>query len=432
MGALRASAGRRGAGYRVGGGLLALVVLASVALIGSAHATPSTKNYTANVHVTDATQSLSTFTATLTNDPHSNQTFGSANVIPPTGFVATAATTDRAGWTATVDAQGIVELRSTSNAVAKGDSVVVTVAVDPTSISGCGSATWGVIVKQSNDFNGTNNFFTLLQAGTDLTPLGSFVFSQIETVLPGDIHVPQILVNTAAPISISALDTCGHADGNYAGATLAPVPADRLANATFSSLTWATNDAGDRVGSATLTPKDVEVQDNVVATDPVSHISAMSPNPFDVVEKICAVTGTTCTWSNKNGTITATSTVAANNGGTASLGLGFRSSSGVCTIAGKATQPIGNGIQIVPLNYAAGGTYTVTLTYSKSISPNGPASGFNVCKNLDPNGGGDWVPIPQCGRVPAAPCAAPSKTTTGAIQVTLYLEPGDPFTNGFG
>jgi hypothetical protein len=258
------------------------------------------------------------------------------------------------------------------------------------------------------------------------------VVAQIETVLePGDIHVPQILVNTSAPISVTALDTCGNPDGDYSGATLAPDPAGRLANATFSSLTWATNNAGARVGSASFTPKDVEVQDNIKVTDPVSQISATSPNTFDVVEKICAVTGTTCTWSNKKGDITATSTVGASSGGTASLGLGFRSLNATCTIAGKAVQSVGDGIQIVPLNYSSGGIYTVTLTYAKSLAPSGPASGFNVCKNTDPNGGGTWVPIPQCGKVPVAPCADPTKTTTGALQVTLYLEPGDPFSGGF-
>ena len=78
-----------------------------------------------NVHVTDATVSLNTFTVTLANDRRSNQTFGSANITPPAGFQVTAASTTRPGWTATPDASGVVEVRSTSNAVAAGDSIVV-------------------------------------------------------------------------------------------------------------------------------------------------------------------------------------------------------------------------------------------------------------------------------------------------------------------
>lgn len=430
MGALRASTKRRGAGYRFGGGLLLLVALSAVALIGSAHAAPSTKNFTANVHVTDATQSLTTFTVTLANDKKSNQTFGSANVAAPPGFLITAASTARAGWTATPDSSGtFVAVRSTSNAVAPGDSIVVSVTVDPASTTGCTNAQWGVSIKQSNDFNGTNNFFTLLQAGTDLTPLGSFVFAPIETVLPGDIHVPQILTNAAAPISIAALDTCGNPDSDYSGATLAPLAANppRLVNATFSALTWSGGGNTARTGSATLTPTDVESADNVVVSDPASSISATS-NQFDVVEKICAISGTTCTSTNKKGTITVTSTVGPNMPNTtASLGLGFRSLNATCTIAGKVTGSFGDGIQIVPVNY--GGNYTVTLTYAKSVSGNGPASGFNVCKSTDD--GLTWTPIPQCGKTPVAPCASPQRTSTGALQITLYLEPGDPVSGGF-
>jgi hypothetical protein len=436
MGAFRAPASGRGAGYRVGGGLLLLVVLSAAVLIGSVHAAPSTKNYTANVHVTDATaaaNALNTFTVTLKNDPRSNQTFGSANIKPPAGFDATAASTGRQGWSANVDSAGIVELRSTSNAVVKGDSVAVSVTIDPASMTGCGSATWDTAIKQSNDFNGTNNEFTRLAAGTDLTPLGSFVVAPIESVLAGDIHVPQILVGHGAPISIAALDTCGNPDANYAGpATLAPKvdTPPRLVNATFSGLSWATNNAGDRIGSATLTPADVEVQDNIVVSDTASKIFASAANTFDVVEKICAGSGSTCTWTNKKGNITATSTVvgADSTNDTASLGLGFRSLNATCTIAGKVTGSFGDGIQIVPVNY--GGNYVVTLTYAKSVSGNGPASGFNVCKSTD--NGLSWAPIPQCGKVPAAPCADPQRTSSGALQITLYLKPLDPFSGGFG
>ncbi|HEX6789093.1 MAG TPA: hypothetical protein VF091_07615, partial [Gaiellaceae bacterium] len=246
-------------------------------------------------------------------------------MILPAGFIATGAAvvSPATGWTATPNTSaGDVELRSTANAVAPGKSLIVNVRIDPNSITGCTKSAWSAVIKQSNDFNGTNNLFTMLTTGSELTPLGSFVFAPITSTAPGtDIQVPQILVNQTTNLSITALDTCGKADADYSGAKLAPSPADRLANATFGSLTWATNGTGDRLGSASLMPTDVEVQDTVVVTDPASQISQPS-NQFDVVETICALTGTSCVWSNKKGTITATSTVGTSTTGeTASLGL---------------------------------------------------------------------------------------------------------------
>jgi hypothetical protein len=415
------------------------IASASLVLIGviaaAVHAAPSTKNYTATVRVTDATaatNALNTFTVTLTNDKKSNQTFGSANVTLPPGFSATAASTDRTGWTAT-PAGNVVQLRSTSNAVAANDNIVVSVTVDSATMAGCGDAKWGVVIKQSNDFNGTNNLFSMLTVGSDLTPLGSFAFAPITSPAPAPAPagtvVPQILVNLSEPISITAKDTCGNGDADYSGGALSALTANppRLVNATFGNISWATNNAGARVGSSSLTPTDVEVQDNLVVTDDATKISATS-DPFDVVEKICAVTGTTCEWSNPKGNIKATSTVGTNTSGhVASLGLGFRPLSTNCTVDGTVKSSFGDGIQIVPLNYSD--TFTVVLLYAKSLTGNGPANSFSVCKSTDE--GVHWTALASCGKVPVAPCAAPQRTSTGALQITLYLNPLDPLSGGF-
>lgn len=419
------------------------LALAGLGLVGivavvSAQAAGNTKPYTANVRVESAA-TPNTFRLSLTNDPKAQQSLGSANFTLPPNFSAPqgpvpAANVSSPNFNVTV-VGNIVQFRATSSStsLAAGATVYADVTVTIPASPNCTTGAWTVQAKQSNDFSGAPGNFMSLSPASDLTPLGSFVFAPIVTALPGGVNVPQILTNTAAPIGITALDTCGNPDSDYSGATLAPLAANpaRLVNAAFTGLSWSGGGNTARTGSATMTPTDVEVLDNVVVSDPTTQISQTS-NSFDVVEKICAVSGSTCTWSNKKGTITATSTVGASNGGTASLGLGFRSVNAVCTIAGKATGSIGDLVQIVPLNYSAGGTYTVTLTYAKSIAPNGPASGFNVCKNSDPDGGGTWSPIAPCARVPVAPCALTTKVSGGALQVTLYLEPGDPLSGGFG
>jgi hypothetical protein len=412
----------------------AALVLVGVVAAASAQAA-SNKPYTANVRLESASNS-NTFRLTLTNDPKASQSLGSANFTLPPNFTApdgTAAISNvsSGGFSVSV-ASNIVEFRATSSATAlgKGASVYADVTVTVPGAAQCTNAAWTVEAKQSNDFSGTPGNDMTLGAASDLTPLASFEFGTIQTVLPGSIAVPQILTNAAAPLGITALDTCGNPDSDYTGATLAPLSTldpPRLVNATFSALTWTTAANGDRVGSATLTPVDVEPADQVVVTDPSTQITAVS-NSFDVVEKICAVTGTACRWSNSKNTITATSTVGQSNGnGPASLGLGFRPLGTTCTVSGTVKASFGDGIQIVPLNYS--GTYTIVLVYAKSVSGNGPASGFSVCKSTDD--GVTWAALATCGKTPVAPCADPTRTSTGALQITLYLNPGDPLSGGF-
>jgi hypothetical protein len=258
------------------------------------------------------------------------------------------------------------------------------------------------------------------------------VFAPIETVVTATnppLHVPQILTNVAAPISITALDTCGNADPDYTGATLAPKvdTPPRLVNATFGALSWSGGVSQPRVGSGSVTPVAVEAADHVVVSDPTTGINATS-NAFDVVEKICAVPGNVCTSQNKNKSITVTSTVPGDSNGTASLGLGFRPLSANCTLPGGGTvSSFGDGVQINPVNYT--GTYTVTLLYSKALTGNGSPSSFFVCLSKD--NGLTWTAIPQCAVTPVAPCADPKRVNSGDLQIILYLNPGDPVSGGF-
>jgi hypothetical protein len=421
----------RNVGLRRGGGLLAVAVaVAAVALIGSAQAA-STKPYTANVHQTFNTSGTpGSFTLTLTNDPKAQQGLGSANFTPPTGFtVSTASHVTNSGFNVSV-VGNVVQFRATSSQTALGKGGTVSADV-VTSVAACSSATWGVEAKQSNDFSGQpGNNLTLAAAGSDLSPLGSFVVAPIETVISSvdpPLHVPQIVTNATQGVSVTAKDTCGNVKSDYSGAGLAEVHSPpRLAGAGLpGSLSWSGG-----AGSASFKPVNVEVLDQLLVTDPVTGIKGPS-NSFDVVETICAVAGTTCTWQNKNKTISATSTVPGNG---QALGLGFSSLGNdvTCTPSGgTALSPKGEAIEIDPVSYT--GPYTITLVYAKSVSGTG-STPFVTCLSKD--NGVSWFAVPDCGStvpVNTAPCVQSQKRVTGgALQIVLFLEQGDPGSAGFG
>jgi hypothetical protein len=299
-----------------------------------------------------------------------------------------------------------------------------------------------VDARQSNDFSGTpGNFMTL--GTSDLTPLGSFAFANgldsnthlpipapiesVVTAADGPLHVPQVLVDQAASIKITALDTCGNVDTDYSGATLNTEQNFGLVNATFAALTFSSG-----IGSSSVTPADVEVGDQFTVNDATTGISANSVSTdgkatFDVTQTICAKAGTVCVWTDKNKPITATSTVPGDSNGHASLGLGYKPfRNGVTCGAGS---PVGDSIYIDPYQYTQ--PYTIVLTYAKSLAPKGPASNVVTCKSFDDGVTWDRTQILPCGNTPAAPCAQAANVQGGALQITLYLSPGDPHTGGF-
>jgi len=413
---------------RFGSVALALGVVAIVVGIvtATAQATPN-KPYIANVH--QALGDPGSMVLTLTNDPHASQSLGSANFTPPAGLTAGTVTSPAVpGWQIFVDS-GIVEFRanSSSTALAAGGVVSATVTVSHTAVCDArpatpGDATWGVEAKQSNSFSGTPGNDLQLSSASDLTPLGSFVFAPIETVMSG-IHVPQIVTSSAAPISITALDTCGNVDKDYSGATFAL--GTGLALPDFSALTWSNG-----IGSATVTPTDVEVGDQFSVNDPTTGISAQSSSTngkptFDVVETICALPGQTCVWQDKhNSGLSATSTVPSDNTGQA-LGLGFKAFANGEQCSLKS--PLGDSIEIDPYQYQA--PFWIYLTYAKSIVPNGPASSFIGCK-FDDNAQ-TWAPLNACAKVAVAPCFTTSNLPGGKLQIAFYLAPNDPRSGGF-
>jgi hypothetical protein len=421
--ASRGSTVARASFLRRGGVVLMLAIFAVI--IGSAQAA-SSKPYAANVHRTLDTPG--SFTLTLTNDPKAQQSLGSANFTAPAGLTLGAVTSiSSSGFNVTI-AGDVVQFRAKSSSTALGKGGLVSADVTATTNAQCStsnplSATWGVEAKQSNDFSGQPGNSMLLSPSSDLTPLGSFVFATIETVLPDSgLLVPQILTDTAATLDVTAYDTCGNLDADYRGGSFAAATANptRLEGATFAGPSFT---GGSGTGS--VTPVLVEAADRVTITDSVTGISGTSTPTFDVVETICAVPGTVCNWQNKKGTITASSAVPGDTSGTASLGFGFRALTATC---GSASI-VGEGVNINPHNYTT--PYLVTLTYAKSLTGNGPASAFAFCTSIDNTL--NWAPLPACSSAVTVDCIVTQKRVTGgALQFVLLLDPADPWGGGFG
>ena len=425
--------------YAAGVVVLGALVAAAVA-VATAQAAPSTKNFTEQVFVTNGSDP-NTFTVRLTNDKKSNQTLGSVNVSPPAGFTIDAARTGRTGWTATVVPlpavpNDVVQLRSTSNPIAPGDSMDVSVHISspsPLPTTGC-NATWlQAQAKQSNDFNGTNNWFTLLTAGSDRTPLGSFTIGttvngvfvpQIGTQI-GDVFAPAIQTGITTGATVNALDTCGNAKADYSGPTTLSHNLD-LATVTGPA-SWSSG-----IGTISIKPTISETERTVTLTDTLTSISGTSDPSFDTQQRICtsadALSG--CGWQNGNGSIKANSPAPSSG----SLGVGFNPVVPFSCNAG--TTPLGGAVvTIAPHGTSHPGDvvpYQVTLVYSKQVSGSGNANGFVFCETTHIDGTG-WAPLPLCSTLAAGvvtDCVFDQRRITGgALQVILSLV-GDPYVGG--
>jgi len=448
-------------------GVAAVAVLAAlVAVIGSAQAAPSTKFYDATVRVklgTEPSSTGATLTLTFRNDSRSKQPLGSARFTPPAGMQVNSSPTTPvdadtntllAGWTAGQEGNVVTFLSgSTGVALAPGKGVSTSVGVTITQ-GQCASpdwATWSTRAKQSNDFSGNpGNDATLKLDRSNLRPLGSFSFGGIGTQIPGGPFVNQQILTSppsaTTPVGLTAFDVCGAPLTNYgtpepghfgdaavitAAADVPPLP--RLDDATISPIAWK---IGTNTGSATIAPVVVETGDKLIVTDNLSGIDATSED-FDVVEKLCYNGLAVCEWQDRQGNPRILAKADPPPSG-ASLGIGFNPNLPTFSCNGEDKDDLVGGtfININPRDYAASATVTITLTYKKSITGNGPASNFDLC--LSDDNGQTWTktdvggPVPACSSTnPAAteaPCTKEKKRITGGdLSVILFIDADDPW-----
>lgn len=214
--------------------LPAALVLGSLAVAAgpAAHAAPSKKQFTVTLTVTDPVAGSSsglstgtlladhtyTFVFTITNKSRP-QTFGSAQILVPTGYtlVSVQPETSVDGFTAREsDSVGtgagaiLLTSDSTSSGIPAGGAVDITASVTTPSVS-C-DAEWTTLVKQSNDFLGTGNDFTLSGSQpTTTVGAGSLSWS---TQPPAVTEFDQ---DMAPAPQVTALDPCGLTDTGFTG-----------------------------------------------------------------------------------------------------------------------------------------------------------------------------------------------------------------------
>jgi hypothetical protein len=150
-------------------------VVGLFAAVLPASAAPSTKNYSHSLafgtvtgpSVTVPTGVSSQVRLLLTNQPDSQQSFASAQVDFAGLSLPTAVTVSRPGWTVQklavpTGARYLVVNSGSMNPVRPGETLEVTVTMPGTPQTSAGT-TVTTLVKQSNDFKGTNNDFTLVK-----------------------------------------------------------------------------------------------------------------------------------------------------------------------------------------------------------------------------------------------------------------------------
>jgi hypothetical protein len=405
----------RRAGLATVGAALSLAAL--VAVIGAAQAAPSGKSYTANVRLTAAGGSH--FTLALKNDLKSKQPLGSANFTAPVGFsVPSSSQSITQGgntWTVASDGSRVVTFRPSTSDDALLPNESLSASVNVTVPGSCSSALWQVQAKQSNDFSGQpGNDFLVNSATSDLIPLGSFAIAPIQTV-KDEQTIPAILTEVPHPSSTTAKDTCGNTKTNYTGAVRTQT---FLTQATFSptsGLNWTNG-----IGTLSITPEWTETGNELKVTDPTTGISDTS-DPFDTTDKLCTPSETSCQWEDEGKKILAETDPPLPG---ANIGIGFNSLLPFECAGGN--EPIGDSIvNINPRGYTA--PYTVSLTYDKSATGNGPASSFDVCLSKD--NGDTWdTALSECPSSPEEACILERKRVTGGdLLVVLFLFPGDPW-----
>jgi uncharacterized repeat protein (TIGR01451 family) len=248
---MRISADRKGS---ILAPVLVLLLLASLAAL-PAIAAPTKKLYRPSISPTSAPAgSAVSYQLTLTNDPTSTQSFASAEVSVPNGFTVDPAslsvTPATKQWTATLNSSAsrlcsapvCIELRSpagstSAGAVAPGSSVVLnfTATADCTQ---AGPHTWVTVVKQSNDFQGTNNDFSKKSGYSDPTV-------SVGTPVSGTCVAQLSVTKTADATSVTAGDTVGYTiavtnDGQLAATNVAA--SDTLP--TDAGLSWSIDRQG--------------------------------------------------------------------------------------------------------------------------------------------------------------------------------------------
>src|SRR3954453_13212784 len=240
-----------------------LAAALGVTVVAPAGAVSSVKKFSEGLHVgtgssgssaTLAPGSTNTLTFDIKNDGSSNQAFGSAQLLLPSGFSADTPQVVPGVYTnfhfalnAAHTGFLLTSTGPTGSGVKPGTSISVSLSVTAPPTGAC-NVVWPTQVKQSNDFSGAGNDFVALNSVTTSVGSNHLVF----TTQPTDTEFDKTMAN----VVVTAEDPCGNAVGAFTGTvTLADafsptkVAGGSTANAvagvaTFGSITFVNNDWG--------------------------------------------------------------------------------------------------------------------------------------------------------------------------------------------
>lgn len=387
-------------------------------------------------------------TISITNRAR-EQRIGSANVTVPAGIVlepGAPVTLSPAGGTAPAVAGGIVKLRNL--ALKPGRTVTLSL----TARLPCAPANpyvWVTAVKQSNDFNGTGNNFTIVtpqpalradgRCSLAFTADGQPASAQRTTTITADAYTPA----SPRPVRVEVLDGGGAARVTW---WTAPVALALGANPAGGTLTGSLT-AVPTAGVAAFAPVLDRSSGGYRLTATSAGITAPGPlsTAFAIVDTAQrCTTGATCTGSSSRGNTQATVTSGdAATGDLLLLSLGPADAPALDCPSYTET----GEILAFDVTTGTGGAAAATKTVRYAVlSPSRSASQYQVCfRSPMPFTARTRLPaprqpdgtflglLPDCSKYsPAPPCVRSRSGGKGGtpVNLTVLAPQGDPWIRG--
>ena len=375
----------------VGAALSALLAAGAIAAPIAGAAT-STKHYEAAASPTSIyVATPATVTVTLTNDPSSQQSFGSAELT--IGHLAQSAVQlvppSAAGWheqfVPNTD-PAVVELTNSNNSpILPGGSISIQLTLtSPTAAP----ITVGTEVKQANDFSGSGNAFSLVGSDPTITviPLELVFTSQPPPALQQSVPKTGSFSYMCPPVSVQleqggndvsapgvAVTISSQAAGLYYDTSPAPSAGVTVVTNSNGTAVFGTVQGTSCVGLAATT---LGAGFTLTASSPAATTPTTS-SPFSVVQSLVSC-NLSCTANLQASNGTAGTVTAASSGGfqlLGSFGLGETLSCDSLVATVPADPLVVTSYQNGSGSLALGVSGTVTLTFPKAIVNSVPNNG---------------------------------------------------------
>jgi hypothetical protein len=433
--------------------ILTAVLAAGTLLLIAAPADAATKPFSLAISPASfAAGSTVPVTATLTNE-NDTQQLGSANITAPSGFKVVSASVS-APATATVSGQ-VVQVRNANLQPNQSLDVSIRVTAPCTATN----ASWSVVAKQSNDFNGTpGNDLNLDPANSSLSASVTGACALRFFVQPHAARTGQAITGsdydpTGSPVAVEVIDV----SGNRVTTSSASISMQIGPTSTGLGSLKGTKTVSAANGLASFSGLSIDTAGayTLRATSPGLVSATSSPFRVDDVAVAC-MPGVDCSGSIQSKNIAANVTAFSGGLTTGSDFLTFSLDNGPTLDCAGYTEMSPDWVVVEATSAAR--TKSATLTIPKTLmnaSTNNGASFIEMCfgspdpftvkpgttlttLHVDVNGDGvldNWYEglLPDCsGSFPPACVSARKKTGSGdgVIVATLPAGAADPHMRG--